>query len=84
MAAKKLGVQHGATYRQVHRRYLQLAKQYHPDRCQDPDRFKEIADAFDQLRDFFKFNQRLELNEDKGRFRPDYEFQSEKQKWYRQ
>lgn len=33
IAAKKLGVQSGATYKQVHQQYLQLAKKYHPDRC---------------------------------------------------
>jgi curved DNA-binding protein len=49
-----LGVDRNATAEEIRRSYRQLARQYHPDVNKDPDaedRFKEISEAYEVLRD---------------------------------
>lgn len=44
-----LGVARGASEADVRRRYLELVRQYPPDR--DPQRFADIYQAYEKLRD---------------------------------
>jgi curved DNA-binding protein CbpA len=44
-----LGIAPEASEAEVRRRYLELVRQHPPDR--DPDRFNEIHEAYDRLRD---------------------------------
>ncbi len=44
-----LGVAHDADDQAVRRRYLELVRQYSPER--DPARFAEIREAYERLRD---------------------------------
>lgn len=51
-----LGVQRGASKEEIRRRYLELSKQYHPDKHRDnplsdlaAERFREIKDAYERL-----------------------------------
>jgi curved DNA-binding protein CbpA len=44
-----LGLDRGAGDEEVRRRYLELVRQFPPDR--DPDRFVAVRAAYDQLRD---------------------------------
>jgi curved DNA-binding protein CbpA len=44
-----LGLAHGATEADIRRRYLELVRQYPPDRA--AERFTEIHHAYEQLRD---------------------------------
>jgi curved DNA-binding protein len=49
-----LGVPRGASSEEIRRAYRTLARQYHPDVNKEPgaeDRFKEIAEAYEVLRD---------------------------------
>lgn len=49
-----LGLSTGASQSDIRKAYLHLARQYHPDKNQDPDaveKFKEIAEAYDALSD---------------------------------
>jgi hypothetical protein len=47
--SRVLGIGVNATPEEIREKYLELVKQYPPDR--DPARFAEIRDAFDQLND---------------------------------
>jgi curved DNA-binding protein CbpA len=44
-----LGIVRGSTEADVRRRYLELVRQYPPDR--EPERFTEIHQAYEKLRD---------------------------------
>lgn len=44
-----LGVSRGSSEADIRRRYLELVRQYPPDR--DPERFTEIHQAYEKLRD---------------------------------
>ena len=44
-----LGVSHAADEAAVRNRYLALVREFPPDR--DPERFAEVREAYDQLRD---------------------------------
>ena len=44
-----LGVSHGSSEADIRRRYLELVRQYPPDRA--PERFTEIHQAYEKLRD---------------------------------
>jgi len=44
-----LGVGRSATADEVKRAYRTLVKEHHPDRDGDPDRFREIQQAYDQI-----------------------------------
>lgn len=49
-----LGVERGASDEEIRRAYRKLARQYHPDINKEPgaeDRFKEISEAYEVLRD---------------------------------
>jgi curved DNA-binding protein len=49
-----LGVERGASEAEIRRAYRKLARQYHPDINKEPgaeDRFKEISEAYEVLRD---------------------------------
>jgi curved DNA-binding protein len=49
-----LGISRGASDEEIRRAYRQLAREYHPDVNKEPgaeERFKEIAEAYDVLRD---------------------------------
>src|SRR5579875_1025734 len=49
-----LGVQRGASDEEIRRAYRKLARKYHPDVNKEPgaeDRFKEISEAYEVLRD---------------------------------
>src|SRR5579875_2037716 len=49
-----LGVQRGASEEEIRRAYRRLARRYHPDGNREPgaeDRFKEISEAYEVLRD---------------------------------
>lgn len=49
-----LGVPRDAEAERVKKAYRQLAMRYHPDRCDEPDaeeRFKEVTEAYEVLRD---------------------------------
>src|SRR5258707_5517624 len=49
-----LGVDRGASEEEIRRAYRTLARRYHPDVNKEPgaeDRFKEISEAYDVLRD---------------------------------
>ncbi|NBB92211.1 MAG: DnaJ domain-containing protein [Gammaproteobacteria bacterium] len=51
---KTLGVESGASADEIKRAYRKLARQYHPDRNKDTgseDRFKEIGEAYEVLKD---------------------------------
>src|SRR5579875_3206025 len=49
-----LGVQRGASEEEIRRAYRRLARRYHPDVNREPgaeDRFKEVSEAYEVLRD---------------------------------
>jgi DnaJ family protein A protein 2 len=46
-----LGVHKGADTEQIKKAYKDLAKQHHPDKGGDPERFKEIQKAYETLKD---------------------------------
>lgn len=48
-AYEVLGLAHGCGDGEVRRRYLELVRQYPPDRA--PERFAEVRRAYEQLRD---------------------------------
>src|SRR6185312_4903805 len=55
-----LGVDRGASEEDVRRAYRKLARENHPDVNKDPgaeDRFKEVAEAYEVLRDSDKRSQ---------------------------
>ena len=47
-----LGLQHGATKREVKKAYNKLAIAYHPDKCgdDDPKKFREINEAYEAIK----------------------------------
>lgn len=49
-----LQVDHNATEDQVKSRYLELAKQHHPDKGGDPEEWMKIRQAFDQAQALFR------------------------------
>ncbi len=48
---KILGIQKNASADEIKRAYRQLAQQYHPDKGGDPEKFKEINEAYQVLSD---------------------------------
>lgn len=46
-----LGVPRGVSDEQLHDAYRRLVKLHHPDRGGDPERFKDIQQAYEELRD---------------------------------
>ena len=51
---KTLGVERSATPEEIKRAYRKLARKYHPDVSKEPDaesRFKDVAEAYEVLRD---------------------------------
>ncbi len=51
-----LGVDKGASDKDIKKAYRQLAREHHPDRGGDEDKFKEVAEAYDILSDTQKRN----------------------------
>lgn len=49
MDYKTLGLQPGASMEDIKMAYKNLAKKHHPDKGGDPEKFKEINNAFDRL-----------------------------------
>jgi molecular chaperone DnaJ len=52
-----LGVERAASADEIKRAYRKLAQQYHPDKGGDPERFKEISEAYQVLSDANKRSQ---------------------------
>lgn len=48
---KVLGVEKEATQGEIKKGYMKLARVKHPDKGGDPEEFKEIAEAYDTLKD---------------------------------
>jgi molecular chaperone DnaJ len=46
-----LGVPRTASQDEIKKAFRQLAKKYHPDKGGDPEKFKEIAEAYEVLSD---------------------------------
>jgi molecular chaperone DnaJ len=46
-----LGVEKNATDKEIKKAYRELAKEHHPDKGGDEERFKEISEAYDTLSD---------------------------------
>jgi DnaJ-class molecular chaperone len=58
-----LGVQKGCSKDDIRRAYKKLAVQMHPDKGGDPEKFKELANAYDVLSDDNKRNQYDQLGD---------------------
>ena|SRR3990167_1077728 len=48
---KVLGIQRGATEDEIKKAFRKLAHIHHPDKGGDPEKFKEISEAYQQLKD---------------------------------
>ena len=46
---EKLGLTYGATNDEIKKAYKKLAREYHPDKGGDPEKFKEISQAYSEL-----------------------------------
>jgi curved DNA-binding protein len=52
-----LGIDHNASSEEIKQAYRKLAMQHHPDRGGDPEKFKQITEAYDVLKDAEKKQQ---------------------------
>jgi len=59
-----LGVPHDASKDEIKKAYKKLAVQLHPDKGGDPEKFKELANAYDVLSDDEKRNQYDQLGDE--------------------
>lgn len=61
-----LGVDKGASASEIKKAYRQKAKQYHPDKNGDPEKFKKISEAYDVLSDKTKKQNYDQFGDPKG------------------
>ena len=76
-ARKTLGLGREVTFPEIKKRYLELASQYHPDRCKNPqgqDKFKKVSEAFQVLENYCRYF-KIDFNEKDENFL--YSFQEE-------